>query len=143
MPRHDPPSNVFFRIEVDGIASAGFSQALLGASTVGVIEYREGTDLGIRKVPGLTRYGNVTLKRGITQSLELFQWFQQAVQGQFPAVRRNVAVILLDSSFNEVARFVIHNAWPTKYEVGALDATGHDIAIETLELTHEGLERVQ
>jgi phage tail-like protein len=139
--RHDPLANCRFRVEVDGLQASGFSEISFGPCGTEVIEYREGNDVAVRKLPGLTRYGNVILKRGITSSLELYQWHRQVVDGQIGNARRNVVITLMDETRSDVARFLLHNAWPTKYEVGTLDASGNDVAIESLELTHEGLER--
>ena len=143
MSRHDPLANFRFRVEIDGLAVAFFSEVTLGASYVDVIQYREGGDNTIRKLVGLAHYGNVTLKRGVTQSLDLYQWFRQVVSGQIANARRNVVVILTDEALNDVARFVIHNAWPVKIEAPTLNAKGNEVAIESLELTNEGIERVQ
>jgi len=68
MPRHDPLRNFRFRLEIDGITSAGFSEVLIDASTTDVIDYREGTDPPyVRKLSGLTKFGNIILKRGMTK----------------------------------------------------------------------------
>ena len=75
MARQDPLRNVRFRLEIDGLQLASFSEVAIGATTTDVIDYREGTDpLHVRKLSGLTRFGNVSLKRGVTDSLELFEW---------------------------------------------------------------------
>ncbi len=83
MARQDPLRNVRFRLEIDGLQVAGFSEVTIGATTTEVIDYREGNEpMRVRKLSGLTRFGNISLKRGVTDSLELFHWNQQIVQGQ-------------------------------------------------------------
>ena len=140
--RPDPYRQFNFRLEVDGLQLANFCEVSLGAALTEVVEYRDGTDkTGVRKLPGLTRYSNVVLKRGITSSLELYQWHRMVAEGRTGDARRNVAVILSDEMGNEVARYSLRNAWPVKYEAPSFNAMGNDVAIESIELTHEGLER--
>jgi phage tail-like protein len=142
MARSDPYRQFNFRLEIDGLQLGGFSEVSLGAATTDVVEYREGNDKGgTRKLPGQTRYSNIVLKRGITNSLELYQWHRLVVEGRTADARRNLVIVLSDESQADVARFVVHNAWPMKYEGPSFNAQGNDVAIETLELTHEGLER--
>jgi len=73
--------------------------------------------------------------------MELYRWHQQVVQGQINDARRHVAIILTDETRAPVARFVLHGAWPIKYEPPSFNAAANEVAIETRELTHEGLER--
>jgi phage tail-like protein len=143
MPRQDPLRNYIFRVEIDGVAEAGFSEVSIGATTIDVIEYREGSDPAhVRKLPGLTRFGNITLKRGMTQSRDLSEWFQQISAGQIAGNRRSVSIVLLDENAHDAARFVVTQAWPIKYVASDLSAKGNDVEIETLELVNEGIERV-
>ena len=143
MARTDPFRNFRFRVEIDGIQTAGFSEVEALATTTDVIEYREGTDPAHpRKLSGLTRYGNITLKRGMTQSLELYQWYRQIVSGPLTGNRRRVAIVVQDESGADVARFEVIEAWPVKYVVSGLTAKGNEVLIELLELANEGIERV-
>lgn len=144
MASHDPLRNFRFRVEIDGMQDAGFSEVAIGATTTEVIDYREGTDPGhVRKLAGLTTFGNVTLRRGLTNSLELFEWHQRIVSGQLATNRRNVVIVVLDEAGVDTARYVVSDAWPIKYDPGDLNAKGNDVFIETLELVNEGVERVQ
>jgi phage tail-like protein len=144
MARRDPLRNCRFRLEIDGIQVASFSEVEIGATTTEAIEYREGADpSNVRKLPGLTKYANVTLKRGITASLDLYNWHREMVTGQSANYRRTVAVVVLDEKGNDAARFVVSDAWPAKYAPGPLNAKGNEVFIETLELANEGIERTQ
>jgi phage tail-like protein len=144
MTRQDPYRNFRFRVEIDGVQIAGFSEVAIGATTTDVIEYREGTDPSrIRKLPGLTKYGNVTLKRGVTSSLELFQWHKQVANGSIATNRKTVTIVVQDEAGADKARFVVADAWPAKYDAGDLNAKGNEVFIEELELANEGIERVQ
>ncbi|HJQ59121.1 MAG TPA: phage tail protein [Vineibacter sp.] len=143
MARRDPLGNFRFRLEIDGVAAAGFSEVTIGAASVEVIDYREGNEPAhVRKLPGLRKWGSVVLKRGVTNSMDLYDWFKQVVQGQVAAARRDIIVVVLDDAGADQARFVVSEAWPAKYETGHLNAKGNEVLIETLELVNEGIERV-
>ena len=142
--RKDPYRNSRFLLEIDGITQAGFSDVTIPDISTDPIEYREGNeDTTVRKLPGLTKYGNLTLKWGITDSLELFEWRKLVTQGKMGDARKNIAVILMDEEGNAAARWEFKEAWPTKYDAPDLSAKGNDIAIETLEIVHEGMDRTQ
>jgi len=143
MARRDPLRNFRFRLEIDGLQLAGFSDVAIGATITETIDYREGTDPPhVRKLSGLTKYGNITLKRGITDSLELFGWHQQIVQGGLDSGRKRVVIVVQDETGQDKARFVVTDAWPVKYDAGDLVAKGNEVFIELLELANEGIERV-
>jgi phage tail-like protein len=137
--RKDPFKNYSFLVEIDGITQAAFSEVSGLSGTAEVIEYREGADVtSTRKLPGLIKYGNVTLKRGITTSRELFDWWTTVVNGTIQ--RRNVAIVLLDDNRTEILRWLLRNTWIAKFEVGPLRAEGNDVLIESIELANEGFE---
>jgi phage tail-like protein len=139
--RHDPYKNFPFRVEIGGVAASGFSEVSGLSAQAQVIEYREGSDTTtVRKLPGLIKYPNVTLRRGLTQSRELWDWWMTVVDGNVQ--RREVGIVLLDDARKEVLRWVLHDAWITTFEMGELNAEGNDVIIETIELVHERLELV-
>lgn len=141
--RKDPYRNSRFLLEIDGIVQAGFSDVTIPDISTDPIEYREGNeDTTVRKLPGLTTYGNLTLKWGITDSMELFEWRKLVIQGKTGEARKNIAVILQDEIGNEAARWNFREAWPIKYDAPDLSAKGNDVAIETIEIAHEGMDRV-
>jgi phage tail-like protein len=138
--RNDPYGRFNFLLQIEGITKAGFSEVSGLTTETSVIEYREGADRASssRKLPGLTKYSNITLKRGITQDRSLWDWRKSVIDG---ATRRlNGAIVLLDEGRQEVARWTFRNAWPCKWEGPALNAKSSEVAIETLELAHEGFE---
>jgi phage tail-like protein len=140
--RVDPHRNSHFKLEIQGIVQAGFAEVAIADSTSDAIEYREGTDpLTLRKLAGLTKYGNITLKWGLTESAEIWEWRKAVMDGQVEDARRNGAIVVLDTEGQEVVRWNFINGWPSKYDPSDLNAKGNDVAIETLEITHEGLER--
>jgi phage tail-like protein len=136
--RTDPYRNYNFRITFEGRVVAGFRAVEVGTSIVEVVEYRDGGDpKAVRKVPGLHKTADVTLKRGLIDSKALFGWFRAVVNGE-PNLRKDLEIALHPGP--KVARFFVRNAWPTKVTLGELDAKGTDIAIETLELANDGFE---
>jgi len=131
-------------VEIDGIAQAGFSEATIPDTTQEPVEYREGHESPtVRKLPGLIKYGNVTLKWGITDSMDLYNWRKLVEQGKMSDARRNMAVVLMDEEGNPAARWEFNDAWPSKYDAPDVNAKGTDIAIESLEIIHEGIKRVK
>ena len=147
MSRHDPLRNHRFRVEIDNIARAGFSEVSGLEAQIAVVDYREGTDPPhVRKLSGLTKYGNVTLKYGITtdgDALALFKWFRDVSSGLLANNRRRVAIIVQDETGQDKARFIVADAWPVKYQASDLNAKGNEVMIEVLELVNEGIERVE
>ena len=140
--RVDPYGSFDFLVEIDGIARASFSEASGLDSSIDIVEYREGGDNPTtRKLPGRSKFSNITLKYGTTTDAELFKWHRQWVNGDPAAQRKNGSIVLLDRQGVERVRWNFVNAWPTKWTGPSFNAKGNDVAIETLELAHEGLER--
>src|SRR5258706_7705268 len=91
--------NFRLRVEIDGIVAAGFSEVQIGETVTEVIDYREGNEpFHLRKLPGLHKFGNVTLTRGMTASMELVNWHRQVQAADTANARRNVVVIVMDES---------------------------------------------
>jgi phage tail-like protein len=144
MARNDPYRNFKFRLEIEGIAQANFSEVTVGETTTDAVDYREGTDPShVRKLDGLTKYGNVTLKWGVTASTDLYNWHKAIVSGQIQSNRKTVAIVVQDESGADKARFVVDQAWPMKYQPSGLNGKGNEVFVELLELVNEGIERVQ
>ncbi len=140
MARVDPYKNYRFLVEIDGIVQAGFSECSGFGSEVEIVEYREGgDDATVRKLRGKASYPDISLKWGLTDSRELYDWHFAAVNGQIE--RKNGSIILLDDTGQEKVRWNFFQAWASKYEAPGLDAKGSDVAIDTLTVTCERLER--
>jgi phage tail-like protein len=138
--RVDPYGNFSFLVEIDGITRGAFQECSGFDSTIDVIEHREGGEnTTLRKLPGLTKYSNIVLKWGMAEDTDLYDWHRQAVLGKVE--RRNGSIIVLDRQGEEKLRWNFVNAWPTKWDGPDFNAEGNDVAIETLELAHEGVER--
>jgi len=136
----DPYLNFNFLVEIQGITRAAFQEASGFDSSIDVTEYREGGgNTTPFKLPAQTKYSNITLKRGITDDTELFDWHQQFVTGDPAASRQNGSIVVLDRAGKEVRRWNFVRGWPSKWTGPSFNAGGKDVAIETLEIAHEGL----
>jgi phage tail-like protein len=138
----DPFGAFNFVVEIQGILAAGFSECTGLDTETDVIEYREGNeDITVRKIPGLKKHANVTLKRGLSTSTVLFDWRKTVMSGAID--RKSVSIILYDergvSGQGERIRWNLQNAWPSKWTGPELKGNANEIAIETLELCHEGI----
>jgi len=138
--RKDPLTQGHFVIEIDGIGRAGF-QACTGLdTTTDPILYREGNEPNtVRKLPGLAKYDNINLKWGSSSDTDLWNWRQKVIDGSVE--RKNLSIVLTDATGQEKIRWNVSNAWPLKWTGPSLDASGTGVAIEQLDLAHEGVKR--
>lgn len=104
-----------------------------------IIEYRDTSKQGATvKMPNMARYGNVTLKRGIFTNDNLFwNWYSQIRMNVI--IRQTVVIKLLDDGGNTVVVWTLSNAWPTKITSADLKSDGNEVAVDTLEIMHEGV----
>ena len=137
--RDDPYRGYNFRIEIDGTTLAAFSEVTGMIVDGDAVDYREGNEKvnNVRKLVGLRKYGNITLKRGYTKDLQLWTWYAGIAAGD--DLRRNGAVVLQDEQHNDVMRFEFVNGWINKIEGPHMSASGNEVAMESAELCHEGL----
>lgn len=141
MQRRDPLRNCRFRVEIDGIEQAGMCEVSGIEAAIETIEYREGTDiLGTRIINGMPKFGKLVIKWGITNSMEIYNWFKSGLNGDIQY--KQVSIIALDMEGNDKARWELINAWPSKYQAPDFNAKGNDVAVETLEISYEGINRV-
>ncbi len=139
----DPYRQCRFRVEIDGITQAGFNECAFADTTTDPVEYREGNEPPrFRKLSGLTKYGNITLKWGIADSMDIYDWRQQVIDVGAEGNRKNISIILIDEAGDDKTRWDIERAWPTKYDPPDFSAKGNEVAIESLEIVHEGFKRV-
>ena len=138
--RNNPYPGFNFLVEIDGVTAAGFSEVSGLSVEIEVINYRNGNEKtnNARKLPGLHKTGNVTLKRGIIGELALFEWLRATAQGTLDV--RNISIVLLDEVHTPVMRWMLQRAWPSKWEAAAFKASANEIAIEALPLACERIE---
>lgn len=137
--RNDPFRSFNFSLEIDNIPSGAFSECSGLTADRDAIDYREGTDMqpNVRKLPGLSKFTNLTLKRGYTVDRSLWDWYANIYNGV--ADRRNVTITLMNEQRQAVLRWHVENAWINKIEGPSFKASGNEVAIESVELVHEGL----
>ena len=124
-----------------GEGPAGYFTAVDGMGVeIETIDYREGGGApAVRKLAGRVSYPDVTLKWGLSENRDLWDWLMTAVNGE--VVRRNVSVILVTAGGRETTRWNLASAWPRSWRGAPLDAMENEVAIETLTLACEGIER--
>lgn len=131
-----------FHFSVDwGGTQVTFSEVTGLNIEVQPIEYRDGNspDYSPTKMPGLKKYGNLTLKRGVFASdNEYYEWVQQIALNK--TERRDIIISLLNEEHAPVMTWKVINAWPTKLTSPDLKASANEAAIETLEIAHEGIQ---
>lgn len=137
----DPYRGYNFKVLVQGVGDGHFTECSGLGVKVQSIAYREaGAGPVIHRLPGQVEYGEVTLRYGLTSSLELWQWFLSAVEGRVE--RRSVSIVMVDDDgVTEVLRWSLINAWVTEWRGALLDALGREAAIESMTLVFERLER--
>jgi len=129
-----------FQLEVDGITCAAFHEAIWSDSSIRTRERRKWGD----ETPDLPNSPNITLKWGMTDNFDLYNWYQQWLKGNTSVPRKNGSIILKDRQRKEKVRWNFFNARPVKWVGSSFAAQGNDLAINIniLELIHEGIERV-
>jgi phage tail-like protein len=137
----DPYRAFNFKVEVQGITEGHFAECSGLGMRLQVISYREGGNNQLtHRIPGAVDYAAVTLRYGLTRSAELWLWMQGIVQGNID--RRNVSIVMLEPDGNtEALRWNLLNAWPSEWVGAPLNAGGNELAIETITLVFESLER--
>lgn len=141
MAQNDPYRSYNFKLEIGGVAEGHFTECSGLGVKIESIAYREaGNHQLVRHIPGPVDYTTVTLKYGVTKSRELWDWLMKSAEGNVE--RRNVSILLLDSQGdNEVMRWNLVDAWPSEWQGAALNASDKALAIETLTLVFDRLER--
>jgi phage tail-like protein len=136
----DPYRAYNFKVEVQGSTEGHFTECSGLEVKVNTIAYREGGSPDVHQLPGPIDYGSVTLRYGLTASSDLWNWFKQVMAGRVE--RRNVSIAMLDTDARtEVLRWNLTRAWPSHWRGMPLDAAAHEVAIETLTLVFESVDR--
>jgi phage tail-like protein len=136
--RNDPYASFNFIVQIDGIDVAGFSEVSGLSAETDPIEYRNGDeDLTVRKLAGLRKYANISLKRGLTDSKALWDWRKTVMQGQ--TERKSGTITLKNEAREDAMKWSFKEAWPNKWEGPSFNAKNNEVAIETLEIVVEDL----
>ena len=136
----DPYKAFRFAVEINNTRVGGFSEVTGLEVRTEVEEHREGgVNDYVHKIAKETRYQNVTLKRGITDKTDLWDWHQQIVLGDIE--RKTIAVVVLDETGRDRWRFVFREAYPVKWNGTDLNATGNTVFVESIEFAHHGMTK--
>lgn len=145
MADQDPLVSSWFGVEFQGQVVGAFRECTGLGSENEVVEYKASGPNGeyvIKKVPGRLKWNNITLKRGITDSMDMWQWRKLVEQGKISDARKNGTITMYNQQGTAVAKWNFLNAWPSKLTGPSANASNNEVAIEELEITHEGYERV-
>jgi phage tail-like protein len=142
----DPFLGVWFAIEFQGQVTGAFRECSGLGSENEVVESKMNGQDGkpiVKKIPGNLKWGNITLKQGITDDMDMWKWRKLIEEGKVDQARKNGSIVLFSHDGKEIARWDFVNAWPSKINGPSVNATSNEVAIEELELAHEGYERVK
>jgi phage tail-like protein len=144
--RKDPLVSFQYAVEIQGKVSGYFTECTGLGSENEVIEHKVVDKRGkeiIQKVPGRLKWENIVLKRGITDSMDIWDWRKKVEEGKVDEARANGSIVMMDQHLNPVARWNFENAWPVKVSGPSMKSDSNEIGIEELTIAHEGLWRVR
>ena len=135
----DPEGSFIFTLEITGIEIAQFKECSGLKSSTAIFEIEEGgVNHQVHKLPGQTRWENITLRYGVTTDTSLLAWRDEVLQDDF-GKRRNGSIVMKTLQLQEVRRYNFVSAWPVSWEGPAFDANSADLAVEMVELAHHGV----
>lgn len=137
--RRDPLASFNFIVDIEGIR-VGFAEISGLTNESNPIDYREGSEGNIvRKLPGLLKFGNLMFKRGYTQNgKDLWEWRKSVIEGR--TIRMSGTITLRNEAQQGVLVWRFFEAWPVKWAGPAFNAKNSEVALEELEIVHEGIE---
>jgi phage tail-like protein len=144
--REDPLLGFNFALDVSGTIKGYFTEVSGIGSENEVVEQKVVNEKGIEivlRIPGRLKWGDITLKRGITSSMDLWDWRKKVEDGKVKDARKNGSIVMFDRELKESARWNFVNAWPSKITGPAPKSDSNEIGIEELTLVHEHITRVK
>jgi phage tail-like protein len=146
MATKDPAVSTWFGIEFQGQIAGAFRECSGIGSEHEVVEEKASGPKGepvMRKIAGRMKWNDITLKRGMTDDMDMWKWRQLVEEGKIDEARKNGTITSYDAQGRVVAKWDFINAWPSKISGPAPNAGSNEIAIEELTLTHEGSKRAE
>lgn len=143
--REDPLVSFHFAIEVQGAVNGYFTECSGLGSETETIEHKVVNGKGVEvtlKIPGRLKWENITLKRGITSNMDIWQWRKLVEDGNVNSARRNGSIVMYNQQLQQVARWEFQNGWPQKVSGPQVKSDGNDLGVEELVIVHEYIERV-
>ncbi|MBN8620293.1 MAG: phage tail protein [Anaerolineae bacterium] len=141
----DPLVGFHFMLDVQGEVKGLFTEVGGLGSETEVVEHkvsRDGIDF-VQKIPGRLKWGDITLKRGITAEMDMWSWRAKVEKGDISGARKNGSIIMLDQALTPVAQWDFTNAWPSKLSGPQLQSDSNAFGVEELTLVHEGIVRIK
>jgi phage tail-like protein len=138
----DPLASYCFHVEIDSITIAQFKSVSGLSIAVNVIQHQANLASGrpvVKKLPGSAKFDDLVLQRGKVNDAAFWTWIQQVQEGKIDAARKHGSIVLYDYAQGQVQRFSFENGWPSKVEVGKLEAGSDSVLLETVTITHERL----
>ena len=140
----DPIIGFSFALDVSGVLTGYFTDISGLGSETDVVEHKvtdpSGRDI-IQKIPGRTKYTDVTLKRGVTKDMQIWEWRKKVEDGDIVGARKNATITAYDQGLKAVAKWNLTNVWPTKVSGPSLSSDGSSVGVEELTVTFEHMER--
>jgi phage tail-like protein len=145
MPKKEPRPASYFRLNLGGTENVGvFKEASGFDSSIDVVEHKFVDDqgkIGVRKVAGQHKWSDITLKRGVDESQDIWKWHLTAINEGADKARIDGTVELLDITGSTIAKYQFKQGWPIKYVAATLDASTNNVALEEVHICHEGMFR--
>jgi phage tail-like protein len=140
----DPLIGFNFALQLEGKIAGYFTECSGIGSENEIIEHKVVDDAGheiVRKIPGRLKWQDITLKRGITSNLQIWEWRDQVVKGDVAGARQNISIVMMDRAYEPVAQWNFTNAWPSKVSGPSLKSDSNEFGVEELTIVHEGMYR--
>jgi len=141
----DPLVGFRFGLEIEGKLSGMFTNVSGIGSENEVVDHKVVTDKGetiIMKIPGRLNWTDVSLKRGVTDNLDVWKWRQMVVDGKVEKARTNCSIVAYSQDNKEIARWNFAAAWPSKVTGPEMDSAAGNYMVEEMVIVHEGMVRV-
>jgi phage tail-like protein len=142
----DPLVSAWYGVEFQGQVQGAFRECTGLGSNNEVVDYKASGPKGeyiMKKVPGRMTWNPITLKRGITDAMDMWKWRKVVEEGKIDSARKNGSIVMFNQQGQEIARWDFVNAWPSKITGPTANANANEIAIEEMEIVHEGYTRVR
>ena len=142
----DPLIGFHFSLEVSGKVQGLFTEISGLGSENDVVEHKPISEKGVdfvQKMPGRLKWGDITLKRGITATMDAWNWRQLVVDGKAATARANGTITMFDSSGSPVAAWDFTNGWPSKVTGPSLSSDSTAFGVEEITIVHEGIKRTK
>lgn len=142
----DPLMGFNFRLEIEGKLTGYFTECNGIGTEHEIVEHKVVDEQGrefVQKIPGRIKVENITLKRGITDTMDIWDWRAEVENGNMGAARTNGSVVMMDRNYQDLARWNFENGWPSKVSGPTVKADSNEFGVEEVTIVIERLERVK